>query len=147
MDHKEKLFGRIDYHIHCAKNLPNMDMFSLTDPFVTVEIDGEELGRTKIIDDQLNPVWDKHGSFNINQELDEIRFMVYDKDPVGSEFIGSVTVPVQELGGGNKVEGLCVLKGTNQDAPGKLKLSVQYFEGETMLMKGAMTMITGIMNP
>ena len=141
------LIGRIDFHIHCAENLPDMDIITKTDPFVTIEINGEELGRTNILDDQLNPVWDKHGSFNINQETNEIRFLVKDKDQVGYEFVGSVTIPVKDLGGGNKVEGLFELIGTDEDAQGKLKLSLQYFEGETMMMKGVKTIMTGIINP
>merc|ERR1712226_141097 len=123
MEHSEMLIGRINFHIHRAENLPDRDMFTITDPFVTIEIDGEELFRTQIIEDRLNPVWDEHGSFNINKEVAEINFIVRDKDHIGSDFVGSVAIPVKDL---------FELKGTDEEDPGKLKFSVQYLEGETI---------------
>ena len=136
MAHKELLVGRVDFHIHRAEFLIDMDIITISDPFVEIQIDGEEMFRTNVVEDNLNPVWNESGSFNVNKEVSEIAFLVKDKDRIGSDCLGRVTIPVQDLGGGNKIENLFVLEGSTGAEPGadqaKLKLTIQYFEGESV---------------
>ena len=136
MAHKELLVGRVDFHIHRAEFLIDMDIITISDPFVEIQIDGEEMFRTNVVEDNLNPVWNESGSFNVNKEVSEIAFLVKDKDKIGSDCLGRVTIPVQDLGGGNKIENLFVLEGSTGTEPGadpaKLKCAIQYLEGESV---------------
>ena len=136
MEHKELLVGRVDFHIRRAEFLEDKDIITISDPFVEIQIDGEEMFRTNVVEDNLNPVWNESGSFNVNKEVSEIAFLVKDKDKIGSDCLGRVTIPVQDLGGGNKIENLFVLEGSTGAEPGadqaKLKLTIQYFEGESV---------------
>ena len=133
---KELLIGKIDFYIHRAEYLTDKDVITISDPFVSIQIDGEEMFRTNVVEDNLNPVWNESGSFNINKEVSEIAFLVKDKDWIGADCLGRVPIPVQGLGGGNKIEDLFVLEGSTGANPGadpaKLKFSIQYFEGESV---------------
>ena len=133
---KELLVGKIDFYIHRAEHLTDKDIITISDPFVEIQIDGEEMFRTNVVEDNLNPVWNESGCFNVNKEVSEIAFLVKDKDKIGSDCLGRVTIPVQDLGGGNKIENLFVLEGSIGAEPGanpaKLKLTIQYFEGESV---------------
>ena len=47
-----------------ARNLINLDTFSMSDPYciVNYQLEGEseeKLGETEVIDDNLNPTWEK----------------------------------------------------------------------------------------
>ena len=143
MAHKELLVGRVDFHIHRAEYLTDKDVITISDPFVEIQIDGEEMFRTNVVQDNLNPVWNESGSFNVNKEVSEIAFLVKDKDNIGADCLGKVSIPVQDLGGGNKIEGLFPLEGTTCEDPtklegktgidpAKLKFSIQYLEGESV---------------
>ena len=133
---KEILIGKIDFYIHRAEYLTDKDVITISDPFVSIQIDGEEMFRTNVVEDNLNPVWNESGSFNINKEVSEIAFLVKDKDRIGADCLGRVPIPVQDLGGGNKIEDLFVLEGSigaeSGADPAKLKFSIQYFEGESV---------------
>jgi len=99
--------AEVDISIHCA-NLADMDTFSKSDPFVVAYmaldasarqtgVGWEEIGRTEIVWDNLNPHF-AH-SFRLNyhfERLQYVRFDVYDADTptnVGSlakhDFIGT----------------------------------------------------------
>ena len=129
---KELLVGRINFHIHRAENLMDKDIIGISDPFVAIQIDGEEMFRTNVVEENLNPVWDESGSFNVNKEVSEIAFLVKDKDKIGANCLGRVSIPVQDLGGGNKIEDLFELDDSTGEDPAKLKFSIQYLEGESV---------------
>ncbi|KAF7844691.1 phospholipase D gamma 1-like [Senna tora] len=125
------LHGNLDIWIHEAKNLPNMDMFHKTlgdmfgklpgnmtnkiegtmskkitsDPYVTVSISGAVIGRTFVISNSENPVWRQHFHVPVAHNAAEVHFVVKDSDVVGSQLIGLVSIPVEQLYMGEKVEG------------------------------------------
>ena len=126
-------FRLLRYEIFGAKNLLDKDIISKSDPFVTIEVDGNEMFRTKVVDNQLNPVWNEEGSFQINKDA-KIEFIVRDEDHMGSDFLGKVSTPFQDLKGSKtfgfptllgKAHGFSVgsyfdLEGTNEKNPGEL---------------------------
>lgn len=60
--------GSIEVHVKCAKNLKNMDsgiMGDLSDPFVVVTC-GAQQYKTRVIDDDLNPIWDEKFTFDVD---------------------------------------------------------------------------------
>ena len=125
---KELLVGRINFHIHRAENLMDKDIIGISDPFVEIQIDGEEMFRTNVVEENLNPVWDESGSFNVNKEVSEISFLVKDKDKIGANCLGRVSISVQDLGGGNKIEDLFVLDDSTGEDPAIAALLAFIFE-------------------
>ncbi|CAI9274333.1 unnamed protein product [Lactuca saligna] len=127
------LHGNLDIRVKEAKNLPNMDMFhnrlgqmfgrlpSLTggktktedgkpekvtsDPYVTVSIANAVIARTFVINNNENPVWMQHFYVPVAHYSAEVQFVVKDSDVVGSQLIGAVGVPVEQLISGAAIEG------------------------------------------
>ncbi|KAL8500162.1 hypothetical protein ACS0TY_019955 [Phlomoides rotata] len=117
------LHGNLDIEIKEAKNLPNMDMFHKTigdmfnklpgnmsskiegqlnrkitsDPYVSVLIAGATLARTYVISNDENPVWMQKFILPVAHHAAEVHFVVKDNDIVGSQYIGTVSIPVERI--------------------------------------------------
>ncbi|KAM7261193.1 hypothetical protein ACFE04_026668 [Oxalis oulophora] len=145
------LHGNLDIWICNATNLPNMDMFHNTlgnifgnvgqkvegtvhrkitsDPYVSISVAGAVIGRTYVISNSENPVWMQHFYVPVAHHTAEVHFVVKDSDVVGSQLIGVVSIPVEQLISGAKVEGTYpILTGGGKPCkPGaSLRFSVQY---------------------
>lgn len=145
------LHGNLDIWVYSAKNLPNMDMFHKTlgdmfgrvgskiegqmgamitsDPYVTISVAGAVVGRTFVISNSENPVWQQHFYVPVAHHAAEVHFLVKDSDVVGSELIGSVSIPVEQIYSGAKIEGTFPVlnSGKKQCKPGAvLTISIQY---------------------
>uniref|UniRef100_A0A8C6T3G7 Phosphoinositide phospholipase C n=1 Tax=Neogobius melanostomus TaxID=47308 RepID=A0A8C6T3G7_9GOBI len=74
------------------------DRGEIIDPFVEVEIIGLPVDcckeQTRVVDDNgFNPVWEETLSFTLHMpEMALVRFLVWDHDPIGRDFIGTRTV-------------------------------------------------------
>lgn len=113
------LHGNLDIWIQEAKHLPNMDgisnMFNnrcggrskknTSDPYVTVLISKATIARTFVITDSENPKWLQHFYVPVAHYAAEIYFLIKDSDVVGSEIIGVVGIPVDQICWGKKYEG------------------------------------------
>ncbi|MEQ2298620.1 1-phosphatidylinositol 4,5-bisphosphate phosphodiesterase eta-1 [Ameca splendens] len=79
------------------------DRGEIIDPFVEVEIIGLPVDcckeQTRVVDDNgFNPVWEETLSFTLHMaELALVRFLVWDHDPIGRDFIGQRTVAFSSL--------------------------------------------------
>ncbi|KAM7445346.1 calcium-dependent phospholipase C [Porites harrisoni] len=79
------------------------DRGEIIDPYVEVELIGIPADsckhRTKtVMDNGFNPVWEDTISFILTfPELAIVRFVVWDEDPIGRDFIGQVTYPFSSL--------------------------------------------------
>jgi Ca2+-binding EF-hand superfamily protein len=76
-----------------CKNLKRADGFmGKSDPYAVIYWNGEKLGTTKTIEDNLNPVWNEDFPITINLEMkNTLRIAVFDYDKVGDhEFLGQV---------------------------------------------------------
>ncbi|XP_062074177.1 phospholipase D gamma 1-like [Humulus lupulus] len=148
------LHGNLDVWIMEAKNLPNMDMFHKTlgdmfgrfgklstkleghmpskvtsDPYVTVSVSGAVVGRTFVITNSENPVWNQHFNIPVAHKAAEVHFVMKDDDVVGSQLIGAVGIPVEQLHSGGRIEGVFPILSDNGKPckPGAvLTLSIQY---------------------
>ncbi|KAK4411338.1 Phospholipase D beta 1 [Sesamum angolense] len=149
------LHGDLDIWVYEAKNLPNMDMFHkrigdmfnrlpgnmsskiegqinrkiTSDPYVSITITGATLGRTFVISNDENPVWMQNFIVPVAHYAAEVNFVVKDNDIVGSQHIGTVSVPLEHIYGGGKIQGFFPIL----NASGKpckvgavLSLSIQY---------------------
>uniref|UniRef100_A0A665ULG0 Phosphoinositide phospholipase C n=1 Tax=Echeneis naucrates TaxID=173247 RepID=A0A665ULG0_ECHNA len=79
------------------------DRGEIIDPFVEVEIIGLPVDcckeQTRVVDDNgFNPVWEETLSFTLHMaEVALVRFLVWDHDPIGRDFIGQRTVAFSSL--------------------------------------------------
>uniref|UniRef100_A0A672Z6C1 Phosphoinositide phospholipase C n=1 Tax=Sphaeramia orbicularis TaxID=375764 RepID=A0A672Z6C1_9TELE len=79
------------------------DRGEIIDPFVEVEIIGLPVDcckeQTRVVDDNgFNPVWEESLSFTLHMaEVALVRFLVWDHDPIGRDFIGQRTVAFSSL--------------------------------------------------
>ncbi|KAE8694616.1 Phospholipase D gamma 3 [Hibiscus syriacus] len=149
------LHGNLDIWVKEAKNLPNMDMFHkklgdmfgkfnlkvsrkieshmphkiTSDPYVTISVAGAVIGRTFVISNSENPVWMQYFNVPVAHYASEVHFVVKDSDVVGSQIMGAVGIPVEQLCSGTKVEGAFPVLNDNGKPckPGAvLTLSIQY---------------------
>lgn len=157
------LHGNLDIWVHGAKNLPNMDMFHKTlgdmfgkfpgnvsnkiegsmsrkitsDPYVTISLSNAVVGRTFVISNSENPVWEQHFHVPVAHHAAEVHFVVKDSDVVGSQLIGVVAIPVEQLYSGEKVQGTYPILNSN-GKPCKqgavLSVSIQFIPIENLIM-------------
>ncbi|KAK8587947.1 hypothetical protein V6N12_022409 [Hibiscus sabdariffa] len=155
------LHGNLDMWVFEAKNLPNMDMFHKTlgdvfgnfsinvskkvggkgevkitsDPYVTISIATAVIGRTYVINNNENPVWMQHFCVPVAHHAAEVRFVVKDSDILGSDIIGTVAIPVEQIYSGQKIEGSYPIlndRGKPCKPAAVLRLSIQYTPMENL---------------
>lgn len=154
------LHGNLDIWVYGAKNLPNMDMFHKTlgdmfnklpgnlnnklegsvpkitsDPYVSISVMSAVIGRTYVISNEENPVWAQQFYTPIAHRASEVHFLVKDSDVVGSQLIGVVGIPVEQIYSGEKVQGTYPILSSNGKVckPGAvLSLSIQYIPIEKL---------------
>uniref|UniRef100_H3A3M2 Phosphoinositide phospholipase C n=1 Tax=Latimeria chalumnae TaxID=7897 RepID=H3A3M2_LATCH len=79
------------------------DRGEIIDPFVEVEIIGLPVDcckeQTRVVDDNgFNPVWEETLCFTIHMpEMALVRFLVWDHDPIGRDFVGQRTLAFSSL--------------------------------------------------
>lgn len=149
------LHGNLDIWVKEAKNLPNMDMFHkklgdvfsllpgnlggkvegnvsrkiTSDPYVTISVANAVIGRTFVISNSENPVWMQHFYVPVAHHAAEVQFAVKDSDVVGSQLIGAVGIPVEQICSGMLIEGTYPILNASGKAckPGAvLTISIQY---------------------
>ncbi|GER30383.1 phospholipase D [Striga asiatica] len=146
------LHGNLDIWVKEAKNLPNMDLFHknlgemfgklfskteritpgskvTSDPYVTISVSNAVLGRTFVISNSENPVWAQHFHVPVAHYGSEVHFVVKDSDIVGSQIMGAVGIPVEQIISGSKIEGTYPILGPNGKPCNKgavLSISIQY---------------------
>ena len=157
------LHGNLDIYVHSAKNLPNMDMFHKTlgdvfgkfpgnvsnkiegtmtrkitsDPYVSISLSNAVVGRTFVISNSENPVWEQHFHVPVAHHAAEVHFVVKDSDVVGSQLIGVVAIPVEQLYSGEKVQGTYPILNSNGKPckPGAvLSVSIQFLPMEKLII-------------
>ncbi|CAN4111676.1 unnamed protein product [Withania somnifera] len=138
------LHGNLEIWVYEAKNLPNLDMFHKTigdmfgqmsnkitsDPYVSITVADAVIGRTYVINNNENPVWMQHFNVAVAHYAAELQFLVKDDDIVGSQLMGTVAVPLEQIYGGGKVEGVFPIlnsSGRPCKAGAVLRISVQYY--------------------
>jgi hypothetical protein len=85
-------------NIKHANGLRKADYFGLSDPYAIVYFDGKEVGRTEIIPDNLDPVWNHKIEINttgINWTVVRLQIDLWDSDfmvqnPLTDDFLGQI---------------------------------------------------------
>ncbi|XP_075426636.1 1-phosphatidylinositol 4,5-bisphosphate phosphodiesterase eta-1 isoform X2 [Ascaphus truei] len=79
------------------------DRGEIIDPFVEIEIIGLPVDcckeQTRVVDDNgFNPVWEETLTFTVHMpDMALVRFLVWDHDPIGRDFVGQRTVAFSSL--------------------------------------------------
>merc|ERR1712217_139636 len=78
----DQVSGLLRIQIVSASGLPNMDWMSKTDPYCVCRTEKVGSSRivTKVINDELNPVWNCDGVLQSFTPGDDLVFEVYDED-------------------------------------------------------------------
>eukprot|EP00741_Cyanophora_paradoxa_P008963 tig00001415_g8676.t1 len=98
---KVKPGQRVTVTIASARNLVPRDMNGKSDPFAVLAYGGKEVGKTEVIDDNLNPVW-RENRFEVtaarggDDPSDVINIKVWDKDVIGKDYLGEADIPLAE---------------------------------------------------
>ncbi|RKP18791.1 hypothetical protein ROZALSC1DRAFT_29561 [Rozella allomycis CSF55] len=90
--------GVLKMTIHQARNLPKVDAMGSADAYVKIEINEKEVGRTRIIMDNLNPFWNETLYFLVQNSSEKIKLRVLDYNNLKKDKpIGFVTLDVEPL--------------------------------------------------
>ncbi|XP_054810550.1 phospholipase D beta 1-like isoform X2 [Prosopis cineraria] len=160
------LHGNLDICVKGARNLPNLDMFHqkmgdmfsrlpgklgqkiqghvsntiiTSDPYVTVSLVGAVIARTFVIKNDENPIWMQHFYVPVAHHAAEVHFVVKESDIVGSQIMGAVGIPVEQLYKGAKVEGsFPILNSSGKPCKdgAVLSLSIQYIPFDKVALYG-----------
>ncbi|KAJ3134514.1 hypothetical protein HK100_003559 [Physocladia obscura] len=90
--------GVLKITLHEAKNLKNMELAGVSDPYVLIAIGGKIVGRTKAIENSLNPYWGQtlfipvmSSNLHFKDQTipgaapDELTFEIFDKNENGKD--------------------------------------------------------------
>ena len=90
-----------------ANNLMAADLFGKSDPYAVVHWDGQELGRTQVVKNTLDPVWAGHENSKFSlppstSQNPELRLDLFDSDWISvagqpDDFLGRVVISAYEL--------------------------------------------------
>ena len=133
---EQLLHGHIRICVNEAKNLPDTDSVfwnkskkDVTDPFVQGDLGDVRLFKTKHINNDLNPRWGEVFHFNVNQNAKNMVISVLDKDSMGDDVIGNVTISAEDLLnkkmiGGSDGDWFPIMN--NDKAQGEINLSIKF---------------------
>lgn len=98
--------GKLTVTVVKASGLKNMELIGKSDPYVILHIRPLFKVKTKVIDNNLNPVWDE--TFELiaeDKETQSVIIEVYDKDNIGQdEKLGVTKLPLIDLEAGTPKE-------------------------------------------
>ncbi|AES73605.2 calcium-dependent lipid-binding (CaLB domain) family protein [Medicago truncatula] len=96
-----KPVGTLDVKLVQAKNLSNKDIIGKSDPFAVVFVRPlrDKTKTSKIINNQLNPIWNEHFEFIIEDESTQhLTIRIFDDEGIqAAELIGCAQVSLKEL--------------------------------------------------
>ncbi|XP_065122468.1 extended synaptotagmin-2 isoform X3 [Paramisgurnus dabryanus] len=95
-----------------------------SDPYGVIQL-GNQLFRSKVIKETVNPKWNEVYEACVYDQPDQNLYIeLYDEDPDKDDFLGSITIKIDELEKEQKVDEWFVL---DDVSTGKLHLKLQWF--------------------
>jgi len=90
--------GIIRIDIKDASNLKKVDTLGLSDPYTKITISGRSVGQTRIIDNNLDPIWNETYYSIVQSRNDHIKFEIYDFNNINSDKrLGSVDFFIKDI--------------------------------------------------
>ncbi|XP_078344796.1 uncharacterized protein LOC144630322 isoform X2 [Oculina patagonica] len=80
-----------------GKDMAAMDSNGLSDPFCVVRVNNAKKFKTNVAYETLTPVWNESVSIAMPQEGDKISLDVFDKDVFQNDFMGTVSLTVDDI--------------------------------------------------
>uniref|UniRef100_A0A9J7ZY14 Multiple C2 domains, transmembrane 2a n=1 Tax=Cyprinus carpio carpio TaxID=630221 RepID=A0A9J7ZY14_CYPCA len=68
-----------------------------SDPFIKFKLDGKNIYKSKVVNKNLNPIWNELFSFPIRDLDQTLHLKVYDRDLRSNDFMGSSSFPLNKL--------------------------------------------------
>lgn len=93
------------------------------------------IGRTFVTKNSENPVWEQHFHVPVAHYSAEVLFVVKDSDVVGSQIIGAVGIPIEEIISRARIEDTYPILGANGKSCNEgavLSLSIRYIAIENV---------------
>ncbi|GFY94933.1 calcium-dependent ARF-type GTPase activating protein family [Actinidia rufa] len=88
--------GLIKVNVVCGTNLAVRDIVT-SDPYVILSL-GNQSVKTRVIKNNLNPVWNEQLMLSIPQNIPPLKLLVYDKDTFKpDDFMGDAEIDIQPL--------------------------------------------------
>eukprot|EP00912_Choanoflagellata_sp_UC4_P000745 UC4_evm1s469 len=76
----DKVKGKVDIKVVCAKNLKRMDPFPFSsDPYVVMK-SGHKMVKTEVVENNLNPIWNENFTLPLFGIEEPLRICVLDRD-------------------------------------------------------------------
>ncbi|KAJ3686415.1 hypothetical protein LUZ61_015579 [Rhynchospora tenuis] len=126
------LHGSLEILIKYARNLPNKGTLPKThmtnfisegiqkvggprtsDPYVTISVSHAVIARTYVINNDKNPTWDQHFYIPVAHEAAVVLFTVKYNDMFGAQIVGTVSIPVETIFSGERIDNIFPVLGAN----------------------------------
>lgn len=88
---------------HKGHHIKNKTIIT-SDPYVTVNIGGATVARTRVISNSQNPKWEEHFNIPLAHAVADIEFKVKDNDVLGADMIGIATVKAASIISGEEID-------------------------------------------
>jgi len=121
--------GKLEIFIQKANRLPNTDLIGKSDPYAVVYVGDDEVCRTRVIDDNLNPVWDHHdvNFVRCDRDCPVISVALFDEDlGYHDDFLGFCEFPITLLEEKHEVSGSFQLTREKNKPSGTVDLALKY---------------------
>jgi Ca2+-dependent lipid-binding protein len=93
-----KLQGKLTVQVLKATNLKNLEMVGKSDPYVRLYVRVLFKEKTRVIDNNLNPVWNEKFEFDVeDQETQSLILDVKDEDIGTDKKLGITSIPLAAL--------------------------------------------------
>ncbi|PQQ15383.1 glycine-rich cell wall structural protein 2 [Prunus yedoensis var. nudiflora] len=90
--------GTLEVLLVSAKGLDNNDFLADMDPYVILTVRTQDKKSTIVSGQGSEPEWNGTFSFNVSDDVDELRLKIMDKDSFSSDdFVGETTVPLEAV--------------------------------------------------
>ncbi|CAM8912190.1 unnamed protein product [Rhodiola kirilowii] len=84
-----------------------------SDPYVTVNVPGSTVARTRVIGNNKNPKWNEHFNVPLAHPAVNVEFQIKDNDMLGAQLIGTVLVPARRIVSGELIDEAFLVKGSS----------------------------------
>jgi len=123
------LLGKVDIKFIKGSDLLNTDVDVLgvrakPDPYCEVLLDGHCVGKTKVINNSVNPEWNETVSFQGKGQHHTLEIVVWDKDLLRDDAIGKLRLPIADIVHKKQLSGDLVL-GPHIHSPGAGSINLQ----------------------
>jgi len=89
-----------EVQVHYGKNLPKMDVRTMIDPYVMIKFPGGNVAKTRVFDNNANPVWDSPADLLVGEAPKDwtLQVELWDKDKATSDdHVCDIKLPRSEL--------------------------------------------------